>query len=112
MLTHDNIFSNVAVSRTKVPFAGEDTALSFLPLSHIFERMAGHYLMFATGTSISLRRVDRHRARESQEVKPTLVLSVPAAVREDARSRSGPHRRISQEEDFLLGTWRRRAMGE
>ncbi|HST06874.1 MAG TPA: AMP-binding protein, partial [Gemmatimonadaceae bacterium] len=53
MLTHDNIFSNVEASRTKIPFAGDDIGLSFLPLSHIFERMAGHYLMFATGTSIA-----------------------------------------------------------
>ncbi|HYS69097.1 MAG TPA: AMP-binding protein, partial [Gemmatimonadaceae bacterium] len=53
MLTHDNIFSNVEVSRVKIPFAGDDTALSFLPLSQIFERMGGHYLMFATGTSIA-----------------------------------------------------------
>jgi long-chain acyl-CoA synthetase len=42
MLTHDNIFSNVRAARAVVPFAGEDICLSFLPLSHIFERMAGH----------------------------------------------------------------------
>jgi len=53
MLTHDNIYSNVAASRTAIPFAGRDVALSFLPLSHIFERMGGHYLMWATGTSIA-----------------------------------------------------------
>src|SRR5262249_19723478 len=53
MLTHDNIYSNVSAGRAAIPFAGVDTALSFLPLSHIFERMAGHYLMFATGTSIA-----------------------------------------------------------
>src|SRR5436305_1460307 len=40
MLTHDNIFSNVAAGREQIPFAGADVALSFLPLSHIFERMA------------------------------------------------------------------------
>ena len=77
MLTHDNIFSNVAVSRTKVPFEGEDTALSFLPLSHIFERMAGHYLMFATGTSIAYAESIDTVPVNLQEVKPTLVLSVP-----------------------------------
>jgi long-chain acyl-CoA synthetase len=53
MLTHDNLFSNVQAAREVIPFTGDDTALSFLPLSHIFERMAGHYLMFATGTSIA-----------------------------------------------------------
>src|SRR5262249_36704427 len=53
MLSHDNIYSNVFAGRAAIPFAGMDVALSFLPLSHIFERMAGHYLMFATGTSIA-----------------------------------------------------------
>ncbi|HEY3113397.1 MAG TPA: long-chain fatty acid--CoA ligase [Gemmatimonadaceae bacterium] len=77
MLTHDNIFSNVAVSRTKIPFEGEDVALSFLPLSHIFERMGGHYLMFATGTSIAYAESIDTVPVNLQEVRPTIVLSVP-----------------------------------
>ncbi|MDQ6771189.1 MAG: AMP-binding protein, partial [Gemmatimonadota bacterium] len=40
MLTHDNIYSNVEASRRAIPFEGRDVGLSFLPLSHIFERMA------------------------------------------------------------------------
>ncbi|MGH7677203.1 MAG: AMP-binding protein, partial [Gemmatimonadaceae bacterium] len=43
-LTHDNIYSNVMAGAAVIPFGGNDTCLSFLPLSHIFERMAGHYL--------------------------------------------------------------------
>ncbi|HZF72253.1 MAG TPA: AMP-binding protein, partial [Gemmatimonadaceae bacterium] len=77
MLTHDNIFSNVAASRTKIPFEGADTALSFLPLSHIFERMGGHYLMFATGTSIAYAESIDTVPVNLAEVKPTIVLSVP-----------------------------------
>jgi long-chain acyl-CoA synthetase len=77
MLTHDNIFSNVAASRTKIPFEGDDTALSFLPLSHIFERMGGHYLMFATGTSIAYAESIDTVPVNLQEVRPTIVLSVP-----------------------------------
>jgi long-chain acyl-CoA synthetase len=77
MLTHDNIFSNVAASRTKIPFEGDDTALSFLPLSHIFERMGGHYLMWATGTSIAYAESIDTVPINLQEVRPTIVLSVP-----------------------------------
>jgi long-chain acyl-CoA synthetase len=77
MLTHDNIFSNVAASRKAIPFDGRDTGLSFLPLSHIFERMAGHYLMFATGTSIAYAESIDTVPINMQEVRPTLVLSVP-----------------------------------
>ena len=77
MLTHDNIFSNVQAARTAIPFGGADSALSFLPLSHIFERMAGHYLMWATGTSIAYAESIDTVPINMQEVKPTIVLSVP-----------------------------------
>ncbi len=77
MLTHDNIYSNVQAARTAIPFEGEDTALSFLPLSHIFERMGGHYLMWATGTSIAYAESIDTVPVNLQEVKPTIVLSVP-----------------------------------
>ena len=77
MLTHDNIYSNVQAARTAIPFEGEDTALSFLPLSHIFERMGGHYLMWATGTSIAYAESIDTVPVNMQEVRPTIVLSVP-----------------------------------
>ncbi|MDQ6690468.1 MAG: long-chain fatty acid--CoA ligase, partial [Gemmatimonadota bacterium] len=77
MLSHDNIYSNVAAARNAIPFEGRDTGLSFLPLSHIFERMAGHYLMWATGTSIAYAESIDTIAANMQEVHPTLVLSVP-----------------------------------
>ncbi|GAC1685587.1 MAG: AMP-dependent synthetase/ligase [Gemmatimonadaceae bacterium] len=77
MLTHDNIWSNVGASRTKVPFAGADLGLSFLPLSHIFERMAGHYLMFSVGCTIAYAESMETVAANMPEVRPTLVLSVP-----------------------------------
>jgi long-chain acyl-CoA synthetase len=77
MLTHDNIYSNVEASRKAIPFDGNDVGLSFLPLSHIFERMAGHYMMFATGTSIAYAESIDTVPANLQEVRPTLVLSVP-----------------------------------
>jgi len=77
MLTHDNIYSNVTASREMIPFAGNDVALSFLPLSHILERMAGHYLMFATGTSIAYAESTTSVPENMLEVRPTLMISVP-----------------------------------
>ena len=77
MLTHDNIYSNVLASAAVIPFGGGDTCLSFLPLSHIFERMAGHYLMLHTGTSIAYAESIDTVPANMQEVHPTLVLSVP-----------------------------------
>jgi len=101
MLSHDNIYSNVFAGRTQIPFAGDDTALSFLPLSHIFERMAGHYLMFATGTSIAYAESVDTVSANLVEVRPTLVLSVPrlyekmyARVLENALSGGGVKKQI------------------
>lgn len=76
-LTHDNIFSNVEAARRVVDFRGSDVGLSFLPLSHIFERMAGHYLMFATGTSIAYAESIEAVPHNMLEVRPTIMVSVP-----------------------------------
>jgi long-chain acyl-CoA synthetase len=101
MLTHDNLFSNVQAAREVIPFTGDDTALSFLPLSHIFERMAGHYLMFSTGTSIAYAESLDTIAANMGEVRPTLAASVPRVyekiygrVLEGAMSGGGAKRKI------------------
>ena len=101
MLTHDNLFSNVQAARTVIPFTGHDVALSFLPLSHIFERMTGHYLMFTTGTSIAYAESIDTIAANMGEVRPTLAASVPrvyekiyARVLEGATSGSPVKKRI------------------
>ncbi len=77
LLTHDNLWSNVMASAAQIPFEGADTGLSFLPLSHIFERMAGHYLMFHVGCSIAYAQSIDTVAADMLVVRPTLVLSVP-----------------------------------
>ena len=101
MLTHDNIYSNVMAGAVQIPFSGDDACLSFLPLSHIFERMAGHYLMMQTGTSIAYAESIDTVPIDMQVVKPTLVLSVPrlyekmyARVLENALSGGAIKKRI------------------
>jgi len=75
MLSHDNIHSNVEATRRVVPIEN-DVALSFLPLSHIFERM-GDYWFFATGTTISYVESFDFVPLAMQEVRPSVALSVP-----------------------------------
>jgi long-chain acyl-CoA synthetase len=77
MLTHDNIYSNVMVGTKAIPYEGNDTCLSFLPLSHSFERTGGHYTMLASGTSIAYAESVDTVPLNMTEVRPTLVLSVP-----------------------------------
>jgi long-chain acyl-CoA synthetase len=76
MLSHDNIGSNVEAGRRCIPFGGGDIALSFLPLSHIFQRM-GDYLFFATGTSIAYAESFESVPLNLSEVRPTICFSVP-----------------------------------
>jgi long-chain acyl-CoA synthetase len=76
MLTHNNIRSNIEATRYKLPFEGDDVALSFLPLSHIFQRM-GDYLLFATGSTIAYAEGLDTVPVNMMEARPTLVFSVP-----------------------------------
>ena len=101
MLTHDNIFSNVDTLKRLIDFSGNDVCLSFLPLSHIFERMGGHYLMMATGTSIAYAESIDTVPIDMATVRPTIVLSVPrlyekmyARVLENALSGGAIKKRI------------------
>ena len=77
MLTHDNLFSNVEAARQVLPFGRSEVSLSFLPLSHIFERMAGHYLMQAVGASVAYAESNETVPDNIAEVRPSFVLSVP-----------------------------------
>jgi long-chain acyl-CoA synthetase len=75
MLTHDNFYSNVTACADILPFRN-DVALSFLPLSHVFERM-GAYLMMACGVSIAYAESMDTVPANMQEVGPTVMMSVP-----------------------------------
>src|SRR5947208_10102205 len=101
MLTHDNLYSNTMSAAVQIPFEGNDVCLSFLPLSHIFERMAGHYLMLHVGCSIAYAESMDTVPVDMQIVRPTIVLSVPrlyekmyARVLENALSGGAIKKRI------------------
>ncbi len=51
-LTHENILSVVSVLPKVLPLRQKDKFLSFLPLSHVFERVGGLYYAISTGTPI------------------------------------------------------------
>ena len=76
MLTQDNLHSNVQATRATMPVSTADTALSFLPLSHIFER-TGDYFLFANGVRIAYAESVDTVPVNMSEVKPSLMMSVP-----------------------------------
>lgn len=77
MLTHDNFMSNAQAVPLIVEITSADTFLSFLPLAHVFERLAGHYLPLICGSSIAYSQGLRHLMREISEVEPTVLCCVP-----------------------------------
>ncbi len=77
MLTHGNFLSNVEGSRQVISVDENDTFLSFLPLSHVFERMAGHYLALHAGATIAYAESIDTVADNLKEVRPTIMTSVP-----------------------------------
>jgi long-chain acyl-CoA synthetase len=77
MLTHRNFLSNVEASVTTLQVTSDDRSLSFLPLSHVFERMAGHYFLLHQGCQIAYAENMNTVAENLCEVRPTVVIGVP-----------------------------------
>jgi long-chain acyl-CoA synthetase len=77
MLTHKNLTSNIIASAEVIPMGPDDVLLSYLPLSHSFERMAGYYTAFACGGTTAFAESIDTVAQNLLEVRPTLMTSVP-----------------------------------
>jgi long-chain acyl-CoA synthetase len=77
MLTHGNLLANVEGIEAYVKLTPEDQSLSYLPLSHIFERTAGQFLPLAAGSSIVYSRGIQHVAQELRRVSPSTFTTVP-----------------------------------
>ena len=77
MLSHKNILSNVNAALETFPISEDDIFLSFLPLCHIFERMAGYYTGFSSGGMICYAESIETVAQNLVEIKPTILTSVP-----------------------------------
>jgi long-chain acyl-CoA synthetase len=77
MLSHRNILSNAAASCDVIAPGYDDLFLSFLPLSHTFERTCGYYLAIMAGSSTAYSRGIPQLAEDLQAMRPTLLISVP-----------------------------------
>ncbi len=77
MLTHGNLLSDVEAGLGGVPVWPDDVFLSFLPVSHAFERTVGHFLPVASGCAIAYAEAVTTLMRDMPEVRPTIMISVP-----------------------------------
>lgn len=78
MLTHHNLTENCKVSLYQIPIiTKDDMFLSFLPLSHVFERTATYYICMNKGATIAFAQSLELLAKNMAEVKPTVMCCVP-----------------------------------
>lgn len=77
MLTHGNLLSDVWAGLGAVPIFSDDVFLSFLPVSHAFERTVGHFLPMACGSEIAYAEDVTTLMRDMPDVQPTVMISVP-----------------------------------
>lgn len=77
MLSHENILWNADSALDSVTVYDNDEFLSFLPLSHMFERTVGHYLPMMSGSIINYARSIDQLAEDLLYIKPTILVTVP-----------------------------------
>ena len=99
MLSHRNILSNAQAGLCIYDIYPEDVFLSFLPLSHMFERTCDYYLNVISGASIAFSRSIPQLAEDFRTIQPTIIFSVPriyerflAAINEQLK-KSSPFKR-------------------
>jgi long-chain acyl-CoA synthetase len=76
ILTHNNLFSNATASGMVLDILPTDSTLSFLPLSHIFQRLVD-YLLLARGCTISYPHSKDTLGADLKAVQPRVLVAVP-----------------------------------
>lgn len=77
MLSHRNILWNAYASQRKIDVYPDDLFLSFLPLSHTFERTIGYYLPVMCGSTVAYNRSIPELGDDLRIVRPTILIAVP-----------------------------------
>jgi len=77
MLSHGNVVANVKAIAQRIKAEPHDVFLSFLPLSHTFERTGGYYYPIAAGACVAYARSVPQLSEDLKHVRPTVLVSVP-----------------------------------
>jgi long-chain acyl-CoA synthetase len=76
MLSHANLVSNMIAGHAAVPVNERDVSLSYLPLSHSFERLVS-YVYLANGVTVVFAESMETAGRDITVVRPTVMTGVP-----------------------------------
>ncbi|MCD6235222.1 MAG: long-chain fatty acid--CoA ligase [Candidatus Marinimicrobia bacterium] len=77
LMTHRNIVTDAFSAIRSLPIYPSDRFLSFLPLSHAFERMAGYYCPLFVGAQIAYAESIATVIDNAKEIHPTIINTVP-----------------------------------
>ena len=77
MLSNSNILHNAYDALEAFPVCLDDQMLSFLPLSHAFERTVGYYLAMMAGCRVAYARSISTLSDDMQRFRPSILISVP-----------------------------------
>ena len=77
MLSHDNLFSNTVMGSRRLHLLRSDMVLAWLPMSHVFERTAGHFCTWHCGAPRAFAESVETVPRDMLEVRPTFMAAVP-----------------------------------
>lgn len=77
MLSHHNMLADAEAAMGNVPVFTEDRFLSFLPLSHTFERTVGYYVPVMAGALVAHARSIAKLLEDLETIKPTALVVVP-----------------------------------
>jgi len=125
-LTHRNFRANVNQTRRRLgPRPGKDPdlptvaagkrSIAFLPLAHVFERLAGHFFMYASGVTVCYAESPDTLADDLEQVRPNFGASVPRVyerIFRRMREQAGDSPVTERIFDWALGVARRYARTE
>ena len=80
MLTHSSLVANCSQTWQCLPLTEQDVSLSYLPLSHAFERTVAYYLAVAVGSQLVISRGIQSLTEDMQHAQPTTMNTVPRVL--------------------------------
>ena len=101
MLTHHNIISNALSAIDRFNINHNDVIVSYLPLSHMFERTCGYYVMMFTGGTIAYAENFNTIAQDVAKIRPTILIVLPRVLEKAYQTGS---------EKVAKGSWLKKKM--
>ncbi|MFH1690853.1 MAG: long-chain fatty acid--CoA ligase [Candidatus Eisenbacteria bacterium] len=80
VLTHANIVTNARALTDRYGICADDSTVSYLPLSHMFERTCGYYTFLFTGGTITYADQMTTVAKDVAAAHPTVLIAVPRVL--------------------------------